>query len=90
MMMKTMMIMIDQASHLAFGLRNKKCPIQNLHQLSVPDWTGLGPAPHQTPHPTISHSPRYNSISGLVMIPFPVTFQRRDTEQTRSGSGPVF
>ena len=32
---------IYQASHLAFSLKNKKSPIQNLHQLSVPDWSEL-------------------------------------------------
>jgi len=32
---------IYQASHLAFSLKNKKSPIQNLHQLSVPEWSEL-------------------------------------------------
>jgi len=32
---------IYQASNLAFSLKNKKTPIQNLHQLSVPDWSEL-------------------------------------------------
>ena len=33
---------IYQASQLAFSLKNKKSPIQNLHQLSVPQWAELG------------------------------------------------
>ena len=32
---------IFQASHLAFSLKNKKTPIQNLHNLPVPDWSQL-------------------------------------------------
>ena len=33
---------IYQASQLAFSLKNKKSPIQNLHQLSVAQWAELG------------------------------------------------
>ena len=40
---------IFQASQLAFSLKNKKSPIQNLHHLSVPAWADLTSGPSRPP-----------------------------------------
>ena len=51
---------IYQASQLAFSLKTKKSPIQNLHQLSAPQWAelgvSLGPVKSSS-SPAASHSP---------------------------------
>jgi len=49
---------IYQASQLAFSLRNKKSPIQNLHHLVVPAWAELGAGPIKpSPAPASTQSP---------------------------------
>ena len=75
---------IYQTSELAFSLRNKKSPIQNLHHLSVPAWAELGAGPVQpAPAPASSQGQRKN----IKILKFLKAINLFIYARSKSGSG---
>lgn len=80
---------IYQASYLAFLLRNKKTPVQNLHHLPSPDWSQLGlkltSATNTKPSPAVSSSTSAAaSTSSAFNSPRPAPVETVTSVQPRS------